>query len=149
MAGLAIAEQRIKSLAQSGVIPYRSVGASLEVLLITTRSGQRLIVPKGSVERGMSPVESAQKEAFEEAGVSGKPHADAIGMMFSEREGRPCAIQLWPMRVSVMHARWPEMSFRRRIWLPVPGAAMLVEREDLAELIVRLGERLAATRAAA
>lgn len=134
---------------QSGVIPYRLVSGSLEVMLITNRSGRHLLVPKGAVERAMTAVESAQKEAFEEAGVVGKPHRHAIGSIMGSRSGKRCLIDLWPMRVTVVHAVYPEMALRRRLWLPAHDAALRVGREDLAELILQLAERLHRARAAA
>lgn len=56
---------------QSGVIPYRRNGSTLEVLLISSRARRRWLVPKGIIELGMRADESAVKEAFEEAGVGG------------------------------------------------------------------------------
>ena len=43
---------------QSGVIPFRRRGAAIEILLITSRSGKRWVVPKGSVEPDLTPAES-------------------------------------------------------------------------------------------
>lgn len=134
---------------QSGVIPYRFMRNALEVMLITNRSGKRLLVPKGCLERDLSPIESAQKEAFEEAGVVGKAHRRPIGSMLGMRNGRECVIDLWPMRVTTVYATWPEMALRQRMWLPAESAALLVEREDLAELILQLGDWLQQSRVAA
>ena len=134
---------------QSGVIPYRLTEESLDILLITNRSGRRLIVPKGAIPARLSPIASAQKEALEEAGVEGMPHFDSIGVMTANRRGERCIVELWPMRVTLMHARWPEMSRRERIWLPFDEATNAVGRHDLARLIERLAERVLGTRATA
>ena len=58
---------------QSAVIPYRLTQQietgppSVEVLLITSRKRKRWVIPKGIVEPKLSPLESALKEAYEEA----------------------------------------------------------------------------------
>ena len=57
---------------QSGVVPFKRSKDGLQVLLITSRSGKRWVIPKGIVESEFSPQESAQKEAYEEAGITGK-----------------------------------------------------------------------------
>jgi 8-oxo-dGTP pyrophosphatase MutT (NUDIX family) len=65
---------------QYGVLPYRfSQDAALEILLVTTRGTRRWIVPKGWPIKGLSPVKSAAREAFEEAGVTGRIGVKAIG----------------------------------------------------------------------
>ena len=57
---------------QSAALPYRQGNKGLEVLLISTRKGGRWIVPKGIVEPGLTPRDSARKEAAEEAGIEGQ-----------------------------------------------------------------------------
>ena len=55
---------------QYGILPYRRTKPnSLEVLLITTRQSRRWIIPKGWPIKGLKPVKSAAREAYEEAGV--------------------------------------------------------------------------------
>ena len=55
---------------QSGVIPV----LDNRLVLITSRKSERWIIPKGYVEKGLSPSESAAKEAYEEAGLIGVVH---------------------------------------------------------------------------
>ncbi len=57
-----------KIFQQSGVIPYRIIEGKVEILLITTRKRQGWVIPKGGLCKGMSPHDSAAKEAWEEAG---------------------------------------------------------------------------------
>ena len=56
---------------QSGILPYKFVDGNIFLLLITSRKGNRWIIPKGIVEPHLTPVESASQEAFEEAGIEG------------------------------------------------------------------------------
>ena len=60
---------------QSGVIPVLDD----RLVLITSRKSDRWIIPKGYVEKGLSPAESAAKEAYEEAGLIGVVHHKAAG----------------------------------------------------------------------
>ena len=57
---------------QSSVVPWLKEDDEVSVVLITSQSGN-WIVPKGLVEPEMTPIESAAKEALEEAGAEGAP----------------------------------------------------------------------------
>ena len=50
---------------QSAVLPYRMRDGDPEVLLISSRKGTRWVLPKGIVEPGLTPPESAAKESRE------------------------------------------------------------------------------------
>src|SRR5262245_49948068 len=65
---------------QYGVLPYvlRDDGR-VEVLLVTSRNTQRWVVPKGWPIKGMKPHTAAAQEAYEEAGVVGRPSPSVIG----------------------------------------------------------------------
>ena len=56
---------------QVAAVCYRMRKRGVEFLLIQTRGG-RWIFPKGGVEAGLTPAQSAALEAFEEAGVHGR-----------------------------------------------------------------------------
>jgi 8-oxo-dGTP pyrophosphatase MutT (NUDIX family) len=61
---------------QSGVIPYRIENGQIEVMVITSSTGKRWVIPKGLIEPDMTPQDSAAKEAWEEAGLLGKVFPD-------------------------------------------------------------------------
>lgn len=121
-----------------GVLPWRRVGGEVEVLLITTRETRRWVVPKGSMETGLSPQEAAEREAFEEAGVVGTIAMDAIGSFRHDR-GPPELVTddvvLYPMLVRAECAIWPEHGQRDLLWLPADEAARKVDSEELGALI--------------
>ena len=75
-------------VAQSGVIPYRNKGKGLEILLITSIGNGRWILPKGHIADGLSPRESATKEALEEAGVNGTVSTKKIGDYTYSKKGK-------------------------------------------------------------
>ena len=64
---------------QSAVIPFRRSRAGVEVMLITSRTSQQWIFPKGNIRSGYSTAESAAEEAREEAGVEGVIIGQVIG----------------------------------------------------------------------
>ena len=56
---------------QVAAVCYRRKGAAVEFLLVNTNGGGKWTFPKGDPERAMSHSQSAEREAYEEAGVSG------------------------------------------------------------------------------
>ena len=55
-----------------GVIPYRNLKCGkFEILLVTTLGG-KWSLPKGNLIKRLGPTRTAQLEAYEEAGISGK-----------------------------------------------------------------------------
>ena len=88
-------------LRQSGVIPYRQGAGGVEIMLITSTNTGRWQVPKGMLEPGLTAVESAEQEGFEEAGVFGQAHEEAIFAYRYRKSGRwPARVDLYPMPVS-------------------------------------------------
>ena len=123
---------------QSGVIPYRIRRGAIEVLLVTNSAGTRWLVPKGHVDAGLTPRQSAIKEAFEEAGIIGVPQELPIGSFEYVKRARRRVVDLYPMEVSTVLNSWPERSFRKRRWVPLPRAAHLVKHGRLARCMFRL-----------
>jgi phosphohistidine phosphatase len=120
---------------QSGVVPYRVLGGRAEVLLITSRRRGRWIIPKGIVEPGMSALESARKEAYEEAGIEGELSPDPIGEYKYDKWGGTCTVKVFKMEVRQVSEAWPESGSRRREWMTIETAARAVEEPRLRELI--------------
>lgn len=116
---------------QSGVIPYRLRDGKVEVLLITTRKRQSWVIPKGGVCKGMSPPDSAAKEAWEEAGVVGQVNTEKIGAYKYRKRGNTYRVHLFLLPVEKVLEDWPEATQRERIWLDINHAAMLVKENSL------------------
>lgn len=121
---------------QSAVLPYRSLESHVEILLVTSRSKKRWVLPKGVVEPNLSPVDSAIKEAWEEAGVEGTVTPKVLGSYTYEKWGGLCNVQVFPMLVERVSQNWPE-SKRTRRWFEPEEAARRVDEPDLKELIIR------------
>ena len=101
---------------QSSVIPYRIKNGNLEVLLITTRKKKKWIFPKGIVEIGLTPKQSASKEALEEAGVNGKLLPYNLGSYKYKKWGGKCTVEVFGLRVTNIFDDWAE-NFRDRKWV--------------------------------
>ncbi len=123
---------------QSAALPYRVGDAGLEVLLITSVKRKRWIIPKGIVEPDLGPVESARKEAGEEAGVEGEISAEPLGCYRHHKWGGVCTIEVFALRVDALVERWAEEHVRDRKWFSPEEAAESVDNEELGSIIARL-----------
>ena len=126
---------------QSGVLPWRTGdNGEVEILLITSRGGNRWIIPKGWPMPGMSLAESARQEAFEEAGIRGSPTARPIGKILTDKTDllgrtRQLEVLVYAMEVTDELADWPEKAERQRRWCSPAEAIELVDAPSLRELI--------------
>ncbi|HWU55015.1 MAG TPA: NUDIX hydrolase, partial [Rhizomicrobium sp.] len=71
----------------------------LEILLVTSLSSKRWILPKGWLEPELTPAENAAREAFEEAGVTGRIDPRPVGSYYYLKDkkdggGVPCAVDV-------------------------------------------------------
>lgn len=120
---------------QSGVIPYRVRDGKVEVLLISTRKSQKWVIPKGGICKGMTPPDSAAKEAWEEAGVIGQVNTEKIGAYKYRKRGNLYRVNLFWLPVEKVLEDWPESGERKRIWLEINHAAMIVKENSLKKIL--------------
>jgi len=124
---------------QSAVIPFRRRRGQLEVLLITSSSNKRWVIPKGDKEPELSPRKSAAREALEEAGIEGSISGDSVGSYAYEKGGDLCRVRVFTMAVEVIHDKWQE-SYRERRWLDLREAVRRVDEKGLKRLLRALPE---------
>ncbi|MBP0017256.1 MAG: NUDIX hydrolase [Cyanobacteria bacterium SBLK] len=122
-------------LYRSGVIPYRFNEETIEILLITSRTNQRWIIPKGEIEPELDAAESAAKEAWEEAGAIGELDKTLRGTYYYEKKGYPCQVQVFLLRVTEVLEDWLEASFRKRQWMGLEEAIASVQEPELKEIL--------------
>jgi len=127
---------------QSGIIPFRRKDDHIEVLLITNKKKDKWGIPKGLVEEALSASESAQKEAFEEAGIYGKIYKPSLGKYSIRKWDGKCRIKVFAMEVTQILDKWPEDILRRREWYTVEKAAGMVRNRKLRAMIQGLSEYL-------
>jgi 8-oxo-dGTP pyrophosphatase MutT (NUDIX family) len=110
---------------KAAVIPYRIRKARLEVALVTTSSGKRWSVPKGSIDQGEDPRDAAIREAEEEAGLRGLVARKPLGRYRHVND----RVDVYVMRVTRVLEHWLEDDLRRRRWMKTRVAAACLRAE--------------------
>lgn len=123
-------------MCQLGILPYTFIDRRLNLLLITSSSGNRWILPKGRQEPDMTPHEVAIMEAVEEAGVLGTLRQD-LRTRCRMADGRH--LQLYALKISKLLKSWPEENVRRRRLFPFRDALEMIGDPGLAGAVRRLG----------
>jgi 8-oxo-dGTP pyrophosphatase MutT (NUDIX family) len=129
---------------QYAALPYRLSGRSrTEVMLVTSRETQRWIIPKGWPQRGRAPHDSAAREAFEEAGITGAVGRRSVGSFPYEKRLKNggvvlCEVRVFPLKVTHQSKQWPEKEQRDFKWVSIKEAAETVEEPMLSKIIRRL-----------
>ncbi|WP_095199488.1 NUDIX hydrolase [Mesorhizobium carmichaelinearum] len=129
--------ERIRQVA---AIPFRlnAVG-DIEVMLVTSRTTQRFIVPKGWPMKGKSGRKAATIEAMEEAGVLGKTLKQPAGTYSYWKRLANNFIRVdvivYLLEVAEELASWQEAKRRQRAWLTPADAATLIDEPDLSTLV--------------
>ena len=124
---------------QSAVIPFRRTPQGKEVLITGSSSGRHWVVPKGIVDPGLSPAESAGVEAREEAGVEGKISDNRLGTFTYEKWGATCRVEVYAMEVShILPMDVWEESHRQRTWVAAETAAAMLYQKAFGPLIAQL-----------
>lgn len=134
--------ERIALPKRSGVIPYRWLDNRLHILLITSRTDGRWIIPKGRLDPNLSPAESAAREAYEEAGVEGRLCLESVGTFVHRRGPDLQEVDVYEFEVERMLEDWPEKPERRREWFQVDAALLRIDSPRLTAMIQALATRL-------
>lgn len=127
---------------QSAVIPYRILDGEIQVMLITSSTGKRWVIPKGLVEPDMTPQDSAAKEAWEEAGIIGTVLPNLLGIYEYQKWGGICRVEVFLLQVEIVLENWPEAKKRKREWVSIAKAVKRVEEVELKQIIMGLPNRL-------
>ncbi|KFC69701.1 NUDIX hydrolase [Devosia sp. LC5] len=137
-------ETALDFAAQFATLPWR-IGRSgaPEILLVTSRTSRHWLLPKGWLVRGKSAMESAEIEAFEEAGVQGKMRNKPIGVFAYNKilktgETLPCRVTVFSLKVKKLLDDWPEAGQREREWFDIPAAADAVYEPQLRDFLLGL-----------
>jgi 8-oxo-dGTP pyrophosphatase MutT (NUDIX family) len=114
---------------QAAVIPFRIRDERVEIALVTTLSGNRWVVPKGSLGEGERPRDAAIRETEEEAGLIGDLERKPLGRYHFTRANESYEVEVYLMRVTMVLDYWLEAKLRKRRWIAADKAAALVRTE--------------------
>ncbi|MEL6564346.1 MAG: NUDIX hydrolase [Pseudomonadota bacterium] len=125
---------------QFAALCYRVKGDKVQVLLVTSRGTGRWILPKGWPINNKTPSESAAQEAWEEAGVIGRPDPRPLGLFSyvkttGAEAGWPCVAMVYAVRVKSLESDFPEAGQRKRKWVSRKKAAAMVGEPELARIL--------------
>lgn len=132
---------------QIAALCHRKRGGKLEVLLVTSRSTRRWILPKGWPILSRRAHRTAAVEAFEEAGVTGKVHKDPFASFTSFKGGEGglrlrTEVLVYLLDVAETTQDFPESGLRDLRWASVDEAVRISGDPQLAAVLKKL-ERLA------
>lgn len=128
---------------QAAALCLREGKQGREVLLVSSLTTRRWILPKGWPMNGRSLAGAALQEAWEEAGVIGRAEETPVGYYTYEKilkSGPPvtCRVEVFRIHVSDLARDWPERKRRKRAWTPLDQAMKIVEEPELKALLARL-----------
>ncbi len=131
---------------QVAALCWRKKGDRVEVMLITSRETGRWVIPKGWPMDGLTPSAAAEREAWEEAGVTGTILKTALGEFHYDKITSPisakvCAVAVYCLQVKSQKNRFPEAGQRRRVWFAPGKAAELVAEPELRQLLTMVADR--------
>jgi CYTH domain-containing protein len=124
---------------QIGAFPYLMRGGRLYIVLVTNSTQTRWIIPKGQPEPDMSRHDVAVMEAMEEAGVIGSC-TPRFYLTCRQKGGR--TLQVYPLKVTTILKKWPEMGWRKRMVVSLNKALKMITDPELSECVQRLAHRL-------
>jgi 8-oxo-dGTP pyrophosphatase MutT (NUDIX family) len=114
-------------------------GLQTEILLITSLNSRRWIIPKGWPDAGQTHGESAAREAFEEAGVTGNLSPEPLGRYHYLKEkkdgGMPCSVEVFALEVTRQVDDYPEKGQRTLAWVSLDQAAARVAEPALRQIL--------------
>lgn len=138
-----------RPLSQVAALPYRVTPAGeIEVLIMTSRETQRVVIPKGWPMKNRKDWKSAEIEARQEAGVVGEVGRKRLGQyLYWKRLDSHFAlvkVSVYPLAVRRQLADWPERHERAQVWLPAEDAALLIDEPELGAIMVDFAQSRAA-----
>lgn len=128
---------------QVAAIPFRlREDGDVDVMLVTSRTTRRFIVPKGWPMKGKSGRKAATIEAREEAGVRGKSLKQPAGTYSYWKRMADGFVRVdvvvFLLEVTEELSDWQEAANRQRAWLPAADAALLIDEPELSTLLKNL-----------
>ena len=131
---------------QASAVPFRCFGDRVEFCLITTSAG-RWGFPKGYIDPGETPEQTALKEALEEAGLHGRILGTPLLCYQTDKNGQTKQVVALLMEVTGCDDQWDEAAVRQRRWVSQNEAQDLLNRESLQTCLELARDRIPHARA--
>jgi phosphohistidine phosphatase len=126
---------------QASAVPFRRFGERVEFCLITTSAG-RWGFPKGHIDPGETPEQTALKEALEEAGLHGRIVGSPLVGYRADKNGQSKRVVALLMEVTRCDDQWDEAAVRQRRWVSRSEAQDLLNRDSLQTCLAVARERI-------
>ena len=124
---------------QAGTLCVRPAGPSgeTEILLVASNRTGLWGIPKGHVEDGESPLETATREAFEEGGVAGDVRTDPVGSYIYAKDDarRLYEVSVFLMVGASQAPAYPESGLRRFQWVSLQEASQRLWHPALRDMV--------------
>ena len=127
---------------QAGVIPFRHKRNGIEICLIRDKGRKKWKIPKGFVDPGDTPRQTALKEAWEEAGLRGRLVGEPIGSYEYAKWNLDLTVTLFLMEVKEVTDEWEESGSRERGWASLDDALARLRKHPVKPLLTRVSRRL-------
>jgi 8-oxo-dGTP pyrophosphatase MutT (NUDIX family) len=131
---------------QVAALPWRlDADGSVQVLLITSRTNAKWMLPKGWPMADRDDAQAALQEAREEAGIDGLVASAPIGSyhfikLFDDGRTKPAQAIIYSLKVTQQRSKWSEKGQRKRRWFSPAKAATAVTEPDLARFLRNLAD---------
>jgi 8-oxo-dGTP pyrophosphatase MutT (NUDIX family) len=104
----------------------------MTLLVRGSRKPHDWVIPKGHIEPGEAPAETAQREVKEEAGVDATPEGYLGEFAFTREDGESVHVGWYLMRFKRSVAAHEDREIR---WCTFPAAQQLVRFDDMREIL--------------
>lgn len=128
---------------QVAALCWRKAGKGIKILLVSSRTTRRWILPKGWPMPDRDGAGTALQEAWEEAGIlaDGSPPFRVGRYSYRKRlTGNVpvhTVVDVYAIRITGLAEAFPEAGQRERKWFSPDEAAALVQEPELAALLER------------
>lgn len=122
---------------RDAALPWRmNTEGRLEVMLIGSRCGNRWTAASAASSKARTPLQSAERAAFQEAGVIGRVGFEPIGSYSRLQPEEDGSRELWHVTVFGIHVlgtlvSWPQERKRRRGWWKLDEACDTLDEAGL------------------
>jgi 8-oxo-dGTP pyrophosphatase MutT (NUDIX family) len=123
---------------QAAAIAFRRTGDTVQLCLIRRKDTQkRWGIPKGVIDPGDTPAETAVNEAWEEAGLVARSIGDTIGTYKYDKWGKTLTVAVFLLEVLDEEDTWDEADVRERRWTSIDDALDLLSQHPVRPLLDR------------